>query len=214
MKRVLFVLAIFAAPLLSRGQDSTAAVSASLSEIQENYKILKGNFDNLRETADAQAKRITELEGEIRDLRAAASKPAGNFVSKDDLKPLQEGLEAVKKKQQADNEEVLKEFKDLAKQLGKTTAAASASTTHSSTNVSPTHSAASTPRTEDGYVYEVKSGDYPAKIAKHYVENGITVTAQQIKDANPDVKDWAKLVVGQKLFIPAPKTSPTSTANK
>ena len=95
---------------------------------------------------------------------------------------------------------------------GKGTPAASATPPASAAleSGSPTASVAAPPSSQ---VYVVKSGDNFTKIAKKF---GLTV--EQLKAANPQIKDINKIAVGDQINIPAPPSdvvpgaSPTASA--
>jgi LysM repeat protein len=207
MKRVLILISLLAMPL-ARGQESP--VTASLPEIVENYKILQGHVKDLEDANNSLNRQIADLNKKIDALTAEQGKPTGNFASQDDVKRLADAIDTVSKKQVADNEEVLKELKQIAKLGGKTGGVTSA-TPHSTPVITPTEPVADAPKQPDGpgFIYEVKSGDTPNRIAKKlFEEKGIRITSEEIMAANPKVKDPTKLWIGQKLFIPLPKTAP------
>ena len=56
---------------------------------------------------------------------------------------------------------------------------------------------------QKGYDYTIQRGDTLLAIAKAYREQGIKVTTDQILKANPGL-DPKSLIVGKKIFIPAP----------
>ncbi len=207
MKRVLILISLLAAPL-ARGQETPAA--ASLPEIVENYKTLKGQVEDLRDANTALKHQIDEMQSKIDALTAQQAKPSGNFASSDEVKALKDAIEAVSKKQVADNEEVIKELKQIAKLGGKSGSVATV-TPHPASVSQPAEPVADTPKQPDGpgFIYEVKSNDTPNKIAKKLLEEkGIKITGAEIMAANPKVKDPTKLFIGQKLFIPMPKGTP------
>jgi LysM repeat protein len=221
MKRAFVLLSLLAVAPLARAQDSTAAWR---DELTENYKSLKNTVADQKETIELQRKAIDKLQGDLSDLRKQMSKPPGNFASPDDLKVLKDALQDEAKKRQADDEKILTEITKQIGKLGKTADAGGGSVagpdvvvgTHGGGGNPAPHTP---PKTEihtdppaagpggdgPGFVYVVKSNDYPAKIArKLYEAKGIKVTPEQIMAANPGVKD-TELKVDQKLFIPLPK---------
>jgi LysM repeat protein len=212
MKRVLLMISLLAAPL-ARGQETPTA--ASLPEIVENYKTLKGQMEDLRDANTALKHQIDDMQAKIDALTAQQGKPSGNFASQDDVKALKDAIEAVDKKRMADNDEVLKELKQIAKLSGKSGGVTTA-TPHPTPTALPVEPVADTAKQPDGpgFLYEVKSNDTPNRIAKKlFDEKGIKITGAEIMAANPKVKDPTKLIIGQKLFIPLPKTT-TDTADK
>jgi LysM repeat protein len=207
------MLSLLAVPL-ARGQETTAA--ASLPEIVENYKILKGQVDDLRDANTALQHQVADLQSKIDALTAQQGKPSGDYASQDDLKALKAAIEDEDKKRLADNEEVLKELKLIAKATK--TAGISALPAHPAATpepvVEPTAPATEAVADGPGFTYIVKSGDTPNKIAKKlFEEKGIKITGEEIMAANPKVKDPTKLWIGEKLFIPAPKAA-DDTASK
>jgi LysM repeat protein len=209
MKRIIFMLSLLAVPLV-RGQETTAA--SSLPEVLENYKILKGQVDDLRDANTALQHQIADLQSKLDALTAQQGKPSADSVSQDDVKALRAAIEDEDKKRLADNEEVLKELKLIAKATK--TAGISAIPTHSTPVTEPGPSAEPATPVADakpdgpGFMYIVKSNDTPNRIAKKlFEEKGIKITGEQIMAANPSVKDPKKLWIGEKLFIPAPKAA-------
>ena len=197
---------------LARGQETPTA--ASLPEIAENYKILQAHVQDLQDANTALRHQIDEMQAKIDALTAQQNKPSGNFASQDDVKALKDAIEAVDKKRMADNDKVLEELKQIAKLSGK--AGGVAITTPRSTPATPAaEPVAETPKQDGpGFIYEVKSNDTPNRIAKKlFDEKGIKITGAEIMAANPKVKDPTKLFIGQKLFIPMPKTAPDTANN-
>ena len=112
-------------------------------------------------------------------------------------------------------QEVVKELNQIAKVAGKSGGVAIA-TPHPSPATPLADPVASTAKQPDGpgFLYEVKSNDTPNRIAKKlFDEKGIKITGAEIMAANPKVKDPTKLWIGQKLFIPMPKTTPDTANN-
>ncbi len=204
------MISLLAVPL-ARAQESTTA--ASLSEITENYKVLKAHVDDLTEENESLKHQITDLQTKLDALNAQQGKSPGEAASQDDVKALKEAIEAVDKKRMADNEEILKEFNQIAK-LAKNGNIAAATPAHPAPVASHTETTAETAKPDGpGFTYEIKPGDTPGKIAKKlFEEKGIKITGDQIMQANPQVKDATKLYIGQKLFIPMPKNA-SDTAN-
>jgi LysM repeat protein len=71
-------------------------------------------------------------------------------------------------------------------------------TARPSSSTAPTPTPAPTP-----IVYVIKPGDFLNKIASAH---GITL--EELMAANPDIKDPNKIVVGQRITIPAPSQAP------
>ena len=117
----------------------------------------------------------------------------------EDLQKLADQVQELAKKQQADNDLILKELGKLGKVGG--SPSGHKSTPNVTTNAATGGSSAG--GKENGYEYKVAAGDTLSIIAKAYRDQGIKVTADQILKANPGLNPNS-LKVGQKIFIPAP----------
>jgi LysM repeat protein len=191
MKRIfvwIFILAISLAA--ARGQDSAT---------QQQIDQINGRLQDLIDAQALQAKRLTALEKEISDLRDKSAGPGAPGANQEDLQKLAGQVQELAKKQQADNDLIVKEIGRLGKVSG--TPAGRKPTP----NVTPLSSTGGTGTgsKESGYEYKVAAGDTLLIIAKAYRDQGIKVTAEQILKANPGL-DAKNLKVGQKIFIPAP----------
>jgi LysM repeat protein len=183
---------------------STAGVAqAQDTATQQQLDKLSGQIQDLLDAQALQDKRISALEKKISDV-LNHSPATASTASADDLKKLATQVQELSKKQQADNDLILKELEKLGKGGN-----GSASSRHSSGDSVTTSSSSTTNSTtaangpQKGYYYEVKSGDTPSAIAKAYRAQGIKVTTEQILAANPGL-DPNKLIVGKKIFIPDP----------
>jgi septal ring factor EnvC (AmiA/AmiB activator) len=178
---------------LARAQDAAT---------QQQIDKLSGQIQDLQDATALQDKRIGALEKQVADLSDKLNQPAANnYASADDLKKLAEQVQEIDKKRQDDNDLILKQLEKLARVSGGTTnrkPPPMISPTASSTN----NSTASGP--QKGYEYEVKSGDTLSAIAKACRAQGVKVTVGEIQAANPGL-DPKNLIVGKKIFIPAPQ---------
>lgn len=211
MKRncIFLALGLGLCALTSRGQDSvtplparpamnSAAAIASRQEAEENYNALKGQIEDLVAANAESQKQIQEMRKEIEELRSQLGKPQGNFASADDVKQLSAAIEELNKKREADKQLILKEMEKLGHTV--VSGAGRTSETHA-----PTRHAETPQNTDqDGYYYTVKKGDNFKLIAQYYRDKQIMVTSKQIIAANPNVNP-DKLLIGAKIFIPAPK---------
>jgi septal ring factor EnvC (AmiA/AmiB activator) len=182
-----------------RPAENPAAAVASRQEAEENYNALKGQIDDLiAANADSQ-KQIQEMRKEIDDLRSQLAKPQGNYASADDLKQLAAAVDDLNKKREADKQLILHEMEKLGHVVANVP-------DHTPVVRAPPHHDDTPPSTnQEGYYYKVKSGDNFKKIAQYYRDQHIMVTSRQIIAANSNI-DPNKLLVGQTVFIPAPKS--------
>jgi LysM repeat protein len=185
----LFILVFTAS--LARAQDDAA---------QQQIDKLSGQLQDLQDSVAAQGKRIAALEKQIADLGDKLNQPAANdSASADDLKKLAAQVQELAKKQQDDNDLILKEFEKLVK------SGSGPTTSHKLPRIADTTTNSATTSTgpQKGYDYEIKSGDTIDAIAKAYRVQGVKVTRSQILAANPGL-DPKNLIVGKKIFIPDP----------
>jgi phage tail protein X len=116
------------------------------------------------------------------------------------LKKLAGQLQELAKKQQDDNDLILKNLEKLGKGGG-------VSTGHKSPPVVPPAStdnpAPASTGPQKGYDYAIAPGDTISAIAKAYRAQGVKVTSDQILKANPGLNANG-LIVGKKIFIPDP----------
>jgi LysM repeat protein len=193
MRKILFGLIVFAfTASLSPAQD--AATQQLIDEIN-------GRIQNLTEMQAAQGKKIAALEKQISDLSDKLNQPAvNNSASADDLRKLAEQVKDLAKKQQSDNDLVLKELEKLAKGGGVSTPPHSKPPVVSSENPAPAPAGGK----QNGYYYPIKKDDNLTAIAKAYsAELKTKITVEQILAANPGLNP-DKLIVGKKIFIPDP----------
>lgn len=174
---------------LARAQDSAT---------QDQIDQINGKIQDLVDAQAAQGKRIDALEKEISDLSDKSSQPGG-AASPDDLKKLAEQVQEIDKKRQDDNARILKELERLDKSLGVVPPShqTAPSTSTTSTDVATSNGP------QKGYDYVIQDKDTLSAIARAYRAKGIKVTTDQILKANPGL-DPKNLIVGKKIFIPAP----------
>jgi LysM repeat protein len=192
----LFIL-VFTASLARAQEDAT----------QQQIDKLSGQIQDLLDAQAAQGKRIDALEKEISDLSDKVNQPvANNSASADDLKKLAGQVQELAKKQQDDNELVLKEIEKLGKISG-TTTSHHAPAPDISLATTPSDNSTSNPvGPQKGYEYPIASGDTVSAIARAYRAKGVKVTSDQILAANPGLNP-KNLIVGKKIFIPDPNAN-------
>jgi LysM repeat protein len=192
MRKILFGLFIFAfTASLAMAQDSAT---------QQQIDQINGRIQDLIDAQAAQGKRLDALEKSVSDLQDKLNQPAANnSASVDELNKLAQQVKDLAKKQQDDNDLILKELEKLDKGGGIST------TSHKPPVVSNDNPTPAATGSQKGYYYEVKSGDTLSAIAKAYsAELKVKVTAEQIQAANPGLNP-KNMTVGKKLFIPQPQ---------
>jgi nucleoid-associated protein YgaU len=201
MKQLSFlpVICLLSLAPLARGQDNATA-AARQEEIDERFKRLSGQVDDILKSQADQLRRLGDLEDAVKNLRDQQSRPNASYASQEDLKRLADAIKEVDNNRLKDYEKIREEIGQLGKVL------AEPPTSHPVPNRPSTHGNvdAGVKQDENGYWYVVKRGDFLSTIAKAFNEQGIKVTLDQIEKANPNV-DSTRLRVGQKIFIPAPK---------
>ena len=185
----IFTFAAFTSGI-ARGQDTAT---------QQQIDQINGRIQDLIDAQAAQGKRLAALEKGIGDLQDKLNQPAvNNSASADDLKKLAEQVKDLAKKQQDDNDLVLKELEKLGK------GGSIPTTSHKPPAVSTENPTATASGPQKGYYYEVKNGDTLSAIAKAYgAELKIKLTVEQIQAANPGLNP-KNMIVGKKIFIPDP----------
>jgi phage tail protein X len=187
----LFILVFTAS--LARAQDDAT---------QQQIDKLSGQVQDLLDAQAAQGKRIAALEKQVSDLGDKLSQPAANnSASADDLKKLAEQVQELAKKQQDDNDLILKEFDKLGK--GGSISMPSHKAPDVSTPPSADNPTATAGSQQNGYWQTVGSNDTISAIAKAYRDKGVKVRVSQILAANPGLNPNS-LKVGQRIWIPDP----------
>jgi LysM repeat protein len=180
---------------------TTMAVRAQDAETTERLNKVEGYVQDLLAAQAAQNKRIEALEKDIAGLHDKLNQPgANNYAGADDLQKLATQVQDLAKKQQADNDLILKEIEKLGKVGGGSTAGRKSPP---SVTTAPADNPTPAGGPQKGFYYEVQSGNTLSAIAKAYRDQGVKVTVDQILKANPGL-DPKNLIVGKKIFIPAP----------
>lgn len=218
MKRALVGIC-FSSLLLTGGigHAADAVTLAAQQEMQDNYKRLTATIEEYQTTQTALQKQISAHASEISKLRDEIARNNNDSSHKESIRLLGEQIRKVDEARIADNRRIQEALERLGETIKKMPvgtpprrpSAVSESGVGGSGNAAgkmggprPSTNAAA----EEGFEYEVVSGDRPDKIAAKYQAENIKVTARDIINANKNV-DWNKLKVGQKLFIPKPKTN-------
>ncbi|HXE41455.1 MAG TPA: LysM peptidoglycan-binding domain-containing protein [Candidatus Baltobacteraceae bacterium] len=192
----IFTFAIFTSGI-TRAQmpvtplSAPAAVPVVEDATQQQIDKLSGQIQDILDAQAQQAKRIEALEKKINDLGDKLNQPG----AASDIDDLKKQVQEIDKKRQSDNEAILKELEKLDKALGV------APSGRKPTPVATTDNSANTGGKQNGFDYEIKSGDTLAAIAKAYTESGHKVTVNQILAANRGLNP-NNMTVGKKIFIP------------
>lgn len=217
MKRAFACLlagSLFAASVSARAAD--AVTLAAQQELSDNYKRLTATVEELVTTQAAQQRQISALAAELNKLREDMARNNNDAAHKESIRRLSEQILKVDEARVADNKRMLDGLERLGETIKKmplTTPRRTSDaivngggTTLGKVNTRPSNNAvASGSPSEEGYPYEVVSGDNASKIAAKFRAEGVKVTSESIIAANPGI-EWTRLQVGQKLFIPKPKS--------
>jgi LysM repeat protein len=193
MRKILFWLFILAfTASLARAQDAAT---------QQQIDQINGRIQDLIDAQAAQGKRLDALEKSVSDLQDKLNQPAAanNSASADDLKKLAEQVSDLAKKQQDDNDLIVKELEKLGK------GGSIPTTSHKAPSISTDNSTPTASGPQKGYYYTIQEKDTLSAIAKAYsAELKVKLTADQILAANPGLNP-NNLIVGKKIFIPQPQ---------
>ena len=162
---------------------------------------INGRIQNLTEMQAAQGKKIADLEKQTSDLSDKLNQPAAanNSASADDLKKLAEQVKDLAKKQQDDNDLIVKELEKLGKGGGVS------ATSHKPPTASIDNPTPAAGGVQNGYYYTIQDKDTLIAIARAYsAQLKIKLTADQIVAANPGLNP-KNMIVGKKIFIPQPQ---------
>jgi phage tail protein X/septal ring factor EnvC (AmiA/AmiB activator) len=194
MKRISFLL-------LTLALCSAPAVRAQDAATQERLDKLSGRIEDLTAAQEAIKKQMNELVKELESVREQATKPSANYARPEDLNQLGEKIKEVDRKRMDDAEKIHTELLKLREVLK----APLASPKLKAASVTKEKSAPEQPATDDKvFPYVIQLGDTLDAIVLAYKEKNIKVTVAGILKANPGLKA-ERLIVGKKIFIPAPQ---------
>jgi len=181
-------------PGFARAQDSETSVRLNKME---------GYVQDLQAAQHDQKEQIQALEKEVADLRDKLNQPAANnYASADDLQKLAKQVQELADKQQKDNDQIVKTLDKLGKISTSPTTGGHHTPPSAAAPPPPDNPTPAAGGPQNGFYYEIKSGNTLSAIAKAYNDQGHKVTVKQILDANPGL-DPKNLIVGKKIFIPA-----------
>jgi hypothetical protein len=201
MKKILTLVAAgwLAVNFSARAQDAA---------LMEQAQKLIGKVADLSETVELQQKRITQLDTELRAVREEQNKPRPDAVSREELRDLAGKVKEIDEKRAADKDLILKEISKLAS--APVVIPQSTVRPHSKTKPVVDETPADTKPTPpaanyEGFEHEVKSGETLLAIIKAYnKDKGLKNTLASVLKHPLNSKIKEKVLVGQKVFIPAP----------
>lgn len=200
MKRIIIFLTIFATTATFQ------LCAQDVAALDERVKQLRGHVDDLLEDKAHQKKQIEALAKEIQALREhQQNQPTTTYASQEDLRELTKKIQELDTKRKADRELILKEIEKLGKAStgGSGSKPPKASKAPAISGSPDTSSPANLP--DNAIEHTIAAGDTLSTIAAAYSkEKGVKVTTEQIRKANPGIKD-DKLKVGQKVLVPLPE---------
>jgi len=172
--------------------------------MDERIKQLRGQVDDLLEDKANQKRQIEALGREIQALREhQQNQPTTTYATPEDLRALAKQVQSIEDKRKIDREVILKEIEKLAKAV---TGSSSSKPLRSPKATPPAGSPDKPGDLPDKAIeHTIARGDTLSTIAAAYSkEMGVKVTTEQIRKANPGIKD-DKLRVGQTILIPLPE---------
>ena len=186
-----------------------AVTLAAQQEAEERYRRLAATVEEIQSAQMAQQKQISGLGSDLSRLRDEVARNNNNAANQESFRRLSEQILKVDESRIADN----KRIQEALAQLGKAIRDMPAAPAPRPRDPLPVPSATGTTRNgpavssvpEEGFEYMIQSGDRLDVIVKKYRDEKIMVTTKSIMDANPTV-NWSKLRIGQKIFIPKPKS--------
>ena len=215
MKRSFYIFACWLAlgVLLPASRAADAALIAWQADFEERLKTVATTAsDNERHLNDLQ-KEVSTLGEAVQKLRQELAEFRTAAASTESLKLLADQLQKVENNRLKDVELVQNKLADLARTIANapqlppppvpSRVSDSGATRPNSTK--PNHSKPPAEVSDEGVWHSVEGGNTLSGIVSAYREQGIRVTQRMIKEANPTVKNWEMLKVGQKIWIPKPK---------
>jgi LysM repeat protein len=181
-----------------RAPAQDAATQAQLDKIT-------GDIQDIEDQLHSQGQQISDLQKKVSEMQDKLSTPAANnSASADDLKQLAEQVQEIDKKRQEDNQKILDALEKLSKGGGFHRPPPSESQSGTTSGTSDSAPTTNNGGPQNGYEYTIASGDTLTAIVKAYRAQGVKVTLDQVLKANPGLNP-KNLIVGKKIFIPAPQ---------
>ena len=190
-----------------------AVTIATQQEAEERLKRLTATLEEFQTGQAAQQKQINALSSDLSKLREDAARNNNHAETQESLRRLREQIQKVDEARIADNKRIQEALEKLARAIRDIADAgpppsARPPRTPLSNPAPPSDNPGAGQRApntapQPGFDYIIKSGDALSVIVQKYRKEGIMVTSQSIKEANPNA-DWDKLQIGKKIFIPKP----------
>jgi len=200
MRRALFFAVLLISPTAFT-QDSPIAV-AEREDARERYKRMSAKIEDLENTIQTYNQQFQKMEAEIHRLRDDIAKLRDGSRDSTGKSDIVEQIKAVDRARLVDQENVMKEFARLRKELLGLLNNGGGGSSKPSKSKEMASAPAPTPTTEKGLEYSIREGDTLSKLVLALKKQGVNVTQKQIEQANPKV-NWNALKIGQKIFIPA-----------
>jgi TolA-binding protein len=190
-----------------------AVTLAAQQEAEERYRRLAATVEEIQSAQMAQQKQISGLGSDLSKLRDEVSRNNNNAANQESIRRLNEQILKVDESRIADNKRIQEALAQLGKAIREMPSAPAPRPRDPTPIPSPGPSASGSTRNgsgsptipEEGFEYVIQAGDRLDVIVKKYRDEKIMVTSKSITDANPTV-NWSKLRIGQKIFIPKPKS--------
>lgn len=214
VRGILIALFVFSVPPRSFAQGN--------AELIEDIKRLAGEVADLRDANTAQSRRIVQMQKEIDSLRDSAREAheratakMGDFATRDDLKKIVDNIRDVDQKREADRKLILEEVEKLGKTLSqpvdrpeRTGNGRKNRDRDKDKDREPDKDAA--PIEGTFLPYKVKDGQRLSDILKEYngalKSQGLApVTIEQVRRANPKIKNINNIFTGQEILLPVPE---------
>ncbi|HEV8544065.1 MAG TPA: LysM domain-containing protein [Verrucomicrobiae bacterium] len=203
------------------GVTAIRATSAQGLQVDvEEFKRLVAEVADLRDANSALQKKVVQLQSRnesladaLRQSNERSMTKMADFATRDDLARIVEKIKEVDQRRESDRKLILEEFEKLTKTLSQPVEKSERNSRKHSKEKEEKESNKSSeadPKPLEGtfYSYKVKKGDMLETVLKDYnkqlkEEGRPTITAEQVKQANPNLSP-NKLLVGKEILLPVP----------
>lgn len=187
--------------------ETAAREAAAREEAEDRYRRMSARLEEVVANQALQQQQISALEKSLGDLRDQVVRANNNAVTPASLQGLGEQIRKVDETRASENRKITETLDELSRLVRSAAVGPPPSHTpapHLPTTATGTDSGGGSDKV-DGFDYVVQKNDTLGGIVQAYRTQNIKVTSKSIMDANPTVK-WDRLRVGQKIFIPKPKS--------